>query len=612
MRPRSSLSPLALLLPSLALAAPPAASPEPCPPPAGLAAAPAQGWGAPWRSEAHPGRRHRRGPLPPPPPVFRCAQSGGDDPVVEGTDAVLILDATGAPVAEAGELAVDDAGVRVGLQTAFADPVVITGPPTRRHADPGVVRLSEVSGSGFRVAFEEWSYLDGVHAEESVSYLVVERGVHEMADGSLWEAGTLDAAGSQVWSSRGFSASFAPAPRLLVSAQTRNGAAPVTTRAREVSTSGFQAALFEEEGSAEAHAGERLGYLAVSAPERSGRLPAESGPVPYLVRRVAADHRRLPVLSSVLHLEEETSADAETGHAEEGLDVLALGARVFAQDVTGRDPDTAALRRTPPAHEAVLEWGTLPDLDHRWQTVPLARSYENPVVVVRPLSSEGLDPGVVRVRNVSGGSFEARTEEWAYLNGEHVFERAFYLVVEAGIQSVGGLVVEAGRLRTDRVLAEGPEPVALHAPFAAVPGVFASVMTRNGADPVTVRIADRSEQGFALAMQEEEGRANGHAEETLGWVAVEPGRGSASGGRALAVLEARADHAGAHVPFAETLRGRFPFLVGQVASSRGEDPVELRYRTLGAEGVELFLQEERSWDLETAHTVEALSILVAE
>lgn len=587
-----------------------------------IAAALWRGWGPLWRSARHPGRRHRHhgrhdrhhrhGWLPGPPPVFRCDEPRADEPV-EGQGAVLLLDASGAPVAEAGELALDDAGVRLALQTSFTDPVVVTGPPTRRAGDPGVVRLSEVSGSGFRAAFREWSYLDGEHAEESVHYLAVERGVHEMPDGSVWEAGTLDAADTQVWSSGTFTAAFASAPRLFLSAQTRADEAPVTVRAREVSASGFQAALFEEEGGAAGHAAERLGYLAIASPERSGRLATGADPVPYLLRRVAADHRRLPVLSHVLRLEEEGSADDETAHPDEGLDVLALGARLFAQDVTGGDPDTAALRREAPEHEALLEWGTLPELDHRWQTVPLARSYTSPVVVVRPLSSEGKDPGVVRVRNATGGSFDARVQEWSYLSEEHVPERAFYLVVESGITSVAGLVVEAGRLETDRVMADGPEAVPFSAPFPAAPGVFASVMTRNGPEPVTVRIGERSAQGFSVAMQEEEADAgSGHALETLGWVAVQAGRGVASGERRLAVLEARGDHSGVHVDFGETLRGRFPVLVGQVSSSLGADPVELRYRGLAPDAAELVLEEERSDDFETAHAAEDLSVLVAE
>lgn len=36
---------------------------------------------------------------------------------------------------------------------------------------------------------QEWEYLDIVHTTETVSYMVVERGIHELSDGTWIEAG---------------------------------------------------------------------------------------------------------------------------------------------------------------------------------------------------------------------------------------------------------------------------------------------------------------------------------------------------------------------------------------------------------------------------------------
>ncbi len=56
-------------------------------------------------------------------------------------------------------------------------PVVITGPATLHGADPGVVRLQNVSSSGFEIRYQEWDYLDGIHGnKEAVPYLVLEKG----------------------------------------------------------------------------------------------------------------------------------------------------------------------------------------------------------------------------------------------------------------------------------------------------------------------------------------------------------------------------------------------------------------------------------------------------
>jgi hypothetical protein len=322
--------------------------------------------------------------------------------------------------------------------------------------------------------------------------------------------------------------------------------------------------------------------------------------------------QHLPLLSHSLWLEEEASADAELVHQDESVDVLVIGSHLFAQETSGLGGDTVALRMSSPQLEAAVEWGTLPDLNDQWQTVPLARSYQNPIVVVRPLSSVGTEPAVVRVRNATSDSFETRVQEWSYLDGTHLDERAFYLVAEAGVQAVAGLVVEASSLETGRVLAQGLEPVSFSAPFADVPAVFGSVLTENGPEPVTLRVGARTAAGFGLALQEEEADSDGHAVETVGWIAVQRGRGLTADGRVLKVFDTMTDSALRLVSFDEVLGGRFPVLVGQVTSVLGADPVELHYASLAPDGAVLFLQEEQSLDAETDHILEDTSLLVAE
>jgi hypothetical protein len=356
-----------------------------------------------------------------------------------------------------------------------------------------------------------------------------------------------------------------------------------------------------------------VGYLAVWSAARSGRIATGADTsVPYLVRHLQVDDLRVPVLSASLRIEEERSADEDLSHTDETLAVLAVGRGLLAQAVTFVGMDPFALRKDTPEHEAALEWGVVPDLDHEWQTIPLARAYEQPVVVVRTLSNHHGDAAVLRVRNVSPDGFEARVQEWAYLNQLHVLEDASYLVAEAGIQAVGGLVVEAAMLETDVDLEIGWEDVPLHAPFASVPSLFSAVMTENDPDPVTVRTRDRSQSGFLLALQEEEARTDGHGLETVGWIAVEQGRGVSEDGRVLRVFDTTADHAWSEIAFGETLRGRFPFFLGQVSSTIGPNPVELRYEGLTPERVQIFLQEEQSADPEVSHAAEDVSVLVAD
>jgi hypothetical protein len=317
------------------------------------------------------------------------------------------------------------------------------------------------------------------------------------------------------------------------------------------------------------------------------------------------------VLSSALKVEEEQSKDAELGHVDETLSVLALGGQIFAQDVSSRGSDSAALRRLAPEYGAPIEWGTVDGVTHAWTTVPLAKSFRNPVVVAKPVSNNGSDPGVIRVRNVTGSSFELRYQEWLYLNGVHIPERVFYLVAEAGTFNVAGLKVEARKLRSNLLLSDGFEAATFSTVFID-PVVFTGVMTANGSDPVITRVDNLSASGFFLTMDEEEAKADGHITETLGWIAVEQGSGITIDDREVVVGQTTANDQPAFTPFDLSADRRFPVMVGDIVSTFGPDPVFLRYQGLDPFGVDLFLQEEQSFDDETFHGLEDISLFVAE
>ncbi|MDJ0610038.1 MAG: FG-GAP repeat protein [Kiloniellales bacterium] len=513
------------------------------------------------------------------------------------------------------QAAVADSWRTVALPVLFADPVVIAGPPTRRGLEPGVARLRLVGADSFEARFQEWPYLDGSHAEEDLPYLVIEAGRYEQPDGSIWEAGTFPLGGTGVFQTESFGEAFPGPPALFLSGQTARGGDAVTVRARNVTAAGFEAALFEQESQmGSGHSTEDIGYLAVYSPQGSGSIPLHfGGGLPYLLQSPTVDRRFAPVLGWTLSAEEERSADGETAHAGESLAVLALGAQLFAQDVSTNDADPAALRRLAPEFSAPLEWGTVDGVTDAWTTVPLARRYLNPVVVARPVSAKGADPGVIRLRNVTGGSFQLRYQEWDYLGGKHgAAERVFYMVAEAGSHDLDGLLVEAGTLETDRLLGDGFETVAFAASFAAPPAVFTSVQTDAGADAVTTRLADATALGFSVTMQEQQANGKSHVSETLGWIAIEKGDTTTSDGRDVLVFDGAATHRSTANPFGRSFDRMFPVLLGDIATTSGKDPVFLRYRNLTPSSVELFVQEERSFDKEVKHVLEELSIFVAE
>jgi hypothetical protein len=520
--------------------------------------------------------------------------------------------AAGAVIGEIGDVAAGDRARPILLPTPLANPVVIVGAPTAHEEEPGLGRALGVSPAGFRLRFQEWPHLDGEHEPETLAFLALAAGRHSMPDGSVWEVGHFDLRGTERWQPRAFMDAFAAPPALFLSLQTENEPDLAVARARGVGALGFEAALFEARQSDGAHVTERVGYLAIGSPARSGRLGPEPA-LTWMLRRVETDEHHTPVASQLLWLEEDATPEADNSHGAEAVDVLLVGSRVFAQEVSAREPDAVSVRRTAPEHAARVEWGVVDGLDHNWTTVPLAKHYKNPVVVVRPTTALGADPAVARIRNAVPGSFELRVQEWSYLDGLHrVPEQAFYLVAEAGVHALAGLVVEAGHENTALVARSGFEDVALPAALPDVPAVFAAVMTENDPAPVTVRLDARTPAGFRLALQEEEQTSDGHGMETVGWIAVQRGRGVTEQDRVLRVFDAQVDHNLTAVDFGEALGQRFPFLVGGIASFRGTDPAELRLFAVGTTGAVLFVQEEQSHDAETNHALEDVSIFAAE
>jgi hypothetical protein len=362
------------------------------------------------------------------------------------------------------------------------------------------------------------------------------------------------------------------------------------------------------------HLPETAGYLAVYSADRGGIIDVDGRQLPYLLQTVTADHRWVPVLSQRLKLEEEKSHDQEVAHVDETVHVLALGKQLFAQQVSHNGGDPAALRRLEPTRDAPMEWGLIRGVDHDWQTLPFAKFYVDPIVVAKPVSSQGGDPGVIRLRGVNGEHVELRYQEWlGYLDGWHTKEDIFYMVSEAGQHDVGGLEVEAKWLLTDKLGRAGRwMDVLFNTSFLSKPVVLASVMTQHGGDPVTTRIRGLDASGFAVAMDEQESKLDGHVMETVGWIAIEMGRAATSDGRRLDAFFAPIDHNLTEVGFSRPSAHRHPSVVADIDSSYGMDPVFLRYANLSNAQIWLKLSEEQSADLETDHLLEDVGIFVGE
>lgn len=157
------------------------------------------------------------------------------------------------------------------LSRRYADPVVFAQPLSRDGGDTSVIRISDVQSDRFTLYVDEAPNKDGGHTTEAVSYLVLEAGSWELADGTLLEVGKLTTSATvggsitNVWEQVSFSSPFSAAPVVISQVQTENDAHWVKTRQRSVTTTGFDVAMEEEEAKTTPHGSEVIGWLAIEA-----------------------------------------------------------------------------------------------------------------------------------------------------------------------------------------------------------------------------------------------------------------------------------------------------------------------------------------------------------
>ncbi|MEN8219813.1 MAG: Ig-like domain-containing protein [Pseudomonadota bacterium] len=165
------------------------------------------------------------------------------------------------------------------------------------------------------------------------------------------------------------------------------------------------------------------------------------------------------------------------------------------------------------------EMGTY-SVNHNWQTIGLSETYSStPIVIAAPASSNDLEPGVVRLRNVGTTDFELRFQEWQYLDDQHAQETIPYLALETGRYLMeDGNIWEVGQFQLD---GSGRwETIQFSQNFPAQPRLFLTIQTYNDSQPVTVRAQEVTNSHFKAALFEEEQTGGNHAEETIGYLAI--------------------------------------------------------------------------------------------
>ena len=165
---------------------------------------------------------------------------------------------------EVGEVSVGDEWKEVMLSNTFTDPIVVVKPASLNDTSSAVVRVRNVSAQGFEVRIQEWDYLLNIegnstaHAEEQISYIVIERGSYILDDGTRVEAGWFNTNGLLA----SFIQTFAVSPVVVSSVVTNNDETPVIVQMSNIDEAGFDYRLQEEELNDQVHATETVSFIA--------------------------------------------------------------------------------------------------------------------------------------------------------------------------------------------------------------------------------------------------------------------------------------------------------------------------------------------------------------
>ncbi|MGD9948376.1 MAG: PKD domain-containing protein [Desulfobulbus sp.] len=256
--------------------------------------------------------------------------------------------------------------------------------------------------------------------------------------------------------------------------------------------------------------------------------------------------------------------------------------------------------------DVMLESGEIV-LTSNWARVSFATPYVHPIVVAGPPHGADMSPCTVRIRNVTTDGFDIRLVEWPYQDGIHGKEIVSYLVLEQGRTVLAdGSVIEAGSFSGSSKL----KLVPFSASFSSNPVVFTSVTTVNEAEAVAGRVLPLGTFGFIYLLKEQEKNfSSGHADETVHYVAWEPGKGVMGTMQYEAFFTDRSvTHQWSTIPLHSTFE-RPPILFADMQTFSELNTANLRVQEVSTTGFQTKVQEEQSLDNEVEHTREQVGYL---
>lgn len=262
------------------------------------------------------------------------------------------------------------------------------------------------------------------------------------------------------------------------------------------------------------------------------------------------------------------------------------------------------------AQTLIMETGNV-TISHVITTVTLNNTFIDPVVIATPPGNNGGDEAAVRLRNITGTSFQLFIDEADGLDGSHTTEVVHYVVIEKGVYTFpDGTQLEAGTTTSSNM---SFQTVSLLQTYGATPTILTQVQTDNSnTNFLKTRQTNPSTASFQVKLERAESinSTSPSSSETIGYFAISKGTSSLDG----ITIEANsftADENTQTYNFIGSFSGGLHF-IASIATFNGGDPASIRRTNLTNSLVSLFLEEDISANSEQNHTNETVDFFAID
>lgn len=229
---------------------------------------------------------------------------------IDGNHTIEAVFVEGEPVfaMEIGSIVMTGDAQQVSFENTFTNPVVVASTLTTENAESVVVRICNVTATGFEISAESWAETDDAGVQDTIGYVVMEAGSFTLPDGTVAEAEIIVSEDTSSFSGFEFLGTFSQIPATGATITSNNDPAAVKAVFQNITTTGFEYQLQEQVAGEDGRLSEMVSYIAL-----------EDHETPLGDEMVAAGLREemLTFAHEVLTLSQPSANGVDTGSTDE-------------------------------------------------------------------------------------------------------------------------------------------------------------------------------------------------------------------------------------------------------------------------------------------------------